>query len=188
MNKYFKFVIAAIMIALGIWMITQSYTFWGIIIIILSALPIFLFFRNEYILLAFWQLRKQNLEGSKKWLLKVTNFNSQLVKNQYGYYHYMLGLTEAQGNMSQSEILMKKALDFGLNFDHDKAMAHLNLSASALAKGRKQDADIHLKKAKEFDKNNMLKEHINMIKEQSKKVNIGKNMHNPNMRHRGKFF
>ncbi len=188
MNKYIKLVIAALMAALGVWMITEDYTFWGIITIILSALPIFLFFRNEYILMAFWQMRKQNLEGAKKWLSKITNMDSQLIKKQFGYYHYMQGLTDAQNNISATESAMKKALDYGLTFDHDKAMAHLSLAGSALAKGRKKDADRHLQLAKKLDKNNMLKEHIGMIKEQSKKVNVGRNMQNPNMRRRGKYF
>lgn len=188
MNKYLKIVLAVVMIALGVWMMTQDYTFWGIITVILSTIPIFLFFRNEYILLAFWQMRKQNLEGAKNWLQKVTNEDSQLINKQKGYFNYMLGLTEAQNNMSKTESYMKKALDLGLNFDHDKAMANLSLAGSALSKGRKKDAERYLAEAKKLDKNNMLKEHIQMIQEQAKRVNVGKNLQNPNMRRRGKYF
>ncbi len=188
MNKYLKLALAVLFVALGTWMISQDMTFWGIVVVLLSVVPIFLFFRNEYILLAFWQMRKQNMEGAKKWLNKITNPNSQLIKNQMGYFNYMNGLTEAQNNMKASENYMKKALEHGLTFDHDKAMAHLSLAGSNLAKGRKKEAEKHIAQAKKYDSKNMLKEHIAMIKQQSKKVNVGSNLQNPNMRKRGKYF
>ena len=62
MNKYIKFVIAAIMIAAGIYLMFNRNVGYGILLVILSAVPIFLFFKNENILLAFWFLRKQNME------------------------------------------------------------------------------------------------------------------------------
>lgn len=188
MNKYFKWIIAAIIIALGVFLIINENYFWGITLIVLSAIPIFLFFRNEYIWLAFWQLRKQNLEGAQKWLSKITNINTQLVRKQFGYFHYLQGLTLGNNNVNLSEQLMRKALDYGLTFDHDRAMATLNLAAASMARGKKQEAERLLNEAKKLDKQNMLAEHIKMMKEQMKKINIGKNMQNPNIRQRGKFF
>jgi len=166
MNKYFKLVFAFIVIALGVYLISINSIFWGIVIIILSALPIFLFFRNEYIWLAFWQLRKQNMEAAQKWLAKISNIETQLVKKQYGYFHYMQALTLGNSNVSQSEILMKKAMQYGLSFDHDKSMASLNLAVAAMSKGRKQEAELLLADAKRYDKNNIMGEHIKMVKEQ----------------------
>ena len=61
MNKYIKFVIAALMIAAGIYLMMNRNIGWGIVVVILSAIPILLFFKNEYILLAFWFMRKQNM-------------------------------------------------------------------------------------------------------------------------------
>jgi hypothetical protein len=63
--------------------------------VFLLAAPILLFFKNEYILLAFWQLRKQNMEKAAEWL-KISQITNQLHKSQYGYFHYLIGLTQAQ--------------------------------------------------------------------------------------------
>lgn len=188
MNKYLKFVIAALMVGAGIYLMMNRERGWGAVLIVLSAIPIFLFFKNEYILLAFWQLRKQNMEKAASWLLKINNFQSQLHKTQYGYYHYLTGLTNAQDNPAKMEPLMKKALEYGLNMKHDRAMATLNLAAAALSKGRRQEGQRLLEEAKRLDTAGMMTDHIKMMKEQLKMPSMQKHMHNPNMRQRGKFF
>jgi type IV secretory pathway VirB2 component (pilin) len=53
MNKYIKFVAAAIIIALGVYLMFNRNIGWGIVLVVLSAIPIALFFKNENILLAF---------------------------------------------------------------------------------------------------------------------------------------
>lgn len=188
MNKYFKLLIAALMIAGGVYLFTQREYGWGIVLILLTTLPILLFFRNEYILLAFWQMRKQNIEKSKEWLMKIKNPESQLIKKQMGYFHYMLGITEAQGNINVAEKHMKQALNYGLSFKHDRAMAKLSLAGAAMAKGKKKEAEILLKEAKSLDNQGMFTDQIKMMQQQMKRINVGQNMHNPNMRRRGKHF
>lgn len=188
MNKYIKFVIAAIIIALGVYLMFNRNIGWGIVLVILSAIPIALFFKNEYILLAFWQLRKQNMEKASHFLAKITNYQSQLHKSQYGYFHYLQALTTAQEQPAKTEALMKKALEYGLNMKHDRAMAKLNLAASALSKGRKTEAQKLLEEAKQLDSAGMMTDQIKMMKEQLKLPSMQKHMHNPNMRQRGKFF
>lgn len=187
MNKYIKFVIAGLMIAAGVFLITDRQVGWGITVIVLSLIPILLFFKNEYLLLAFWQLRKQSFAGTKKWLSKISNYESQLHKSQYGYFFYMQGLSISEENPAKLEPYMKKALDFGLNMKHDRALAHLNLAASALSKGRKQEAQRHLDEAKRLDKADLMGEQIKMLRDQLKMPNMQKHMHNPNMR-KGKYF
>ncbi|MGC4129917.1 MAG: DUF2892 domain-containing protein [Bergeyella sp.] len=189
MNKYIKLVIAGIFIALGIYMMFFTRELgWGIVVFLLSAFPILLFFKNEYILLAFWQLRKQNMEKANAWLSKITNYPAQLHRSQYGYFHYLQGLTLAQDNPTKVEPLMKKALEFGLNMKHDRAMATLNLAAVAISKGRKQEGQRLLDEAKKLDSSGMMTEQIKMMKEQMKMPSMQKHMHNPHMRQRGKFF
>ena len=188
MNKYLKLVLAALLVIGGIYLITQREIAWGIICIVLAVFPVVLFFRNEFILLAFWKMRSQNLDGAKKWLSYIKNPQSQLIPKQMGYYNYMLGLTEAQANISKSESYMRKALDHGLSFAHDRAMAKLNLAAGAMTRGRKQEAQKWLADAKAEDKQNMLTEQIKMFEEQLKRMNIGRNMQNPQMRSRSKYF
>ncbi|WP_234109285.1 MULTISPECIES: DUF2892 domain-containing protein [Chryseobacterium] len=188
MNKYIKFVIAALMIAAGIYLMSNRNIGWGIVVVILSAIPVLLFFKNEFILLAFWFLRKQNVPKTSKWLSKITNFESQLHKSQYGYFHYLQGLTLAQEHPHQVEPLMRKALDYGLNMKHDRAMATLNIAAGALQKGRKQEAQKLLEEAKRLDTAGMMTDQIKMLRDQLKMPSMQKHMHNPNMRQRGKFF
>lgn len=187
MNKYIKFAIAAAIIALGVYLMFNRNIGWGIVLVILSAIPIFLFFKNEYILLAFYQLRKQKMDKASDWLESVTDYQKQLHKSQYGYFHYLQGLTLAQDQPAKVEPLMKKALDFGLNMKHDRAMATLNLAAGALQKGRRQEGARLLEEAKKLDTSGMMTEQIKMLKDQMKIPTMQKHMHNPNMRIRGKF-
>ena len=123
MNKYIKFVIAALMIAAGIYLMMNRNIGWGIVVVILSAIPILLFYKNEFILAAFWYLRKQNMAKAAQWLDKITNFETQLHKSQYGYFHYLQGLTMAQDNPAKVEPLMRKALEYGLNMKQDRFFA-----------------------------------------------------------------
>jgi len=65
MNKYFKLILGVLIIAVAVYMFSDREYGWGFILIFLSLFPVLLFFRNEYILLAFWQMRKQNLEKAR---------------------------------------------------------------------------------------------------------------------------
>ncbi len=189
MNKYIKLVVAALLIGLGIYMMFFTRELgWGIVVFLLAAFPIFLFFKNEFILLSFWQMRKQNFQKAADWLSKITNFESQLHRSQYGYFHYLSGLTIAQDHPQKVEPYMKKALEYGLNMKQDRAMATLNLAAGALQKGRKQEAAKLLEEAKKLDSAGMMTDQIKMLKDQLKMPSMQKHMHNPNMRQRGKFF
>lgn len=192
MNKNIKLVAAGLLIALGIYMMffsgRGSVIGWGVVVFLLSVIPIALYFKNEYILLAFWQLRKQNIEKAKQWLSGITNFQGQLHKSQYGYFHYLQGLTLAQENPVKVEPLMRKALEYGLNMKQDRAMATLNLAASAISKGRKQEGAKLLEEAKKLDSSGLMADQIKMMKEQLKMPSMQKHMHNPNMRQRGKYF
>lgn len=189
MNKNIKLIIAAILIGLGIYMMFATREKgWGVVVMLLSAFPIFLYFKNENILLAFWQMRKQRMEKAARFLSNITNYKSQLHKSQYGYYHYLTGLTLAQESPAKVEPLMKKALEYGLNMKHDRAMANLNLAAVAISKGRKQEGQKLLEEAKKLDTAGMMTDQIKMMKEQLKMPNMQKHMHNPHMRQRGKFF
>ena len=189
MNKNLKLALAAVVIALSIYMMffTRDWG-WGIVVFILSSLPILLYFKNEYLLLSFWQMRKQNTVGAAKWLQKITNYRTQLHKSQYGYFHYLQGLTLAQDSPAKVEPLMRKALEYGLNMKHDRAMANLNLAAVAISKGRKQEGQKYLEEARKLDSAGMMTDQIKMMRDQLKMPSMQKHMHNPHMRQRGKFF
>lgn len=188
MNKYIKFLIAALTVAAAIYLMMNRNVGWGIVLLILTAVPILLFFKNEFILMAFWFLRKQKIEKAKLWLSKITNFESQLHKSQYGYFHYLQGLTLAQDNPVKVEPLMRKALEYGLNMKHDRAMATLNIAAGAMQKGRRQEAQKLLEEARRLDTAGMMTDQIKMMKDQLKMPSMQKHLHNPHMRQRGRGF
>ncbi|WP_299526257.1 DUF2892 domain-containing protein [Winogradskyella sp.] len=173
-NKNIKLILAALIIAFGIYQFTEGYIGNGIMYILLSTIFIFLYFKNEIILLAFLRLRKQDFEGAKKWLNKIKHPESALVKKQQGYLNYLNGIMVSQTNMNEAEKYFKKAISLGLSMDHDLAMAKLNLAGIAFSKRRKQEAQKLLSEAEKLDKRDMLAEQIKMMKQQMKKASIPK--------------
>lgn len=70
-NKNIKLVLAVLIFAFAIYQFTDGEIGNGIMYILLSLIFVFLYFKNEFILLAFLRLRKQDFEGAKKWLNKI---------------------------------------------------------------------------------------------------------------------
>lgn len=173
-NKNIKLVLTALIITYAIYQFTEGYIGNGIMYILLSTIFIFLYFKNEMILLAFFKLRKQDFEGAKKWLDKIKNPEAALVKKQQGYLNYLNGIMVSQTNMNEAEKYFKKAIDLGLSMDHDLAMAKLNLAGIAFSKRRKQEAQKLLAEAEKLDKRDMLADQIKMMKQQMKKASIPK--------------
>ncbi|MGG5487190.1 MULTISPECIES: DUF2892 domain-containing protein [Flavobacteriaceae] len=173
-NKNIKLVIAVLIIGYAVYQFTEGYIGNGIMLILLSLIFVFLYFKNEFILLAFLKLRKQDFDGAKKWLNKIKNPSAALVKKQEGYYNYLHGIMVSQTNMNEAEKYFKKAVSLGLSMDHDLAMAKLNLAGIAFSKRRKQEAQMLLKEAETLDKRGMLTDQIKMFKQQMKKTAIPK--------------
>lgn len=169
-HKNIKLVLAGLLIILSIWQFTESNIGNGIFLLLLTIFPIFLYFKNEFILLSFLKLRKQDFEGAKKWLDKIKNPEGALVKKQQGYYNYLHGLMVSQTNLNQAEKFFKKAIELGLSMDMDLAVAKLNLAGIAMSRRRKIEATNLLNEAKKLDKQNMLKDQIIMMKQQLKKI------------------
>ncbi|RZJ61760.1 MAG: DUF2892 domain-containing protein [Flavobacterium sp.] len=168
-NKNIKLVLTAIVIALAIWQFTEKNIGNGIFLIFFSLIFVLLYFKNEFIILAFLKLRKQDFPGAKMWLDKIKNPETALVRKQQGYYNYLNGLMVSQTNLSLAERYFKKAVELGLTMDQDLAMAKLNLAGIAMTKNRKIEAEKLLSEAKKLDKQGMLKEQITMMKAQFKK-------------------
>jgi tetratricopeptide (TPR) repeat protein len=169
-HKNIKIVFAAVLVVLGIWQFTENNIGNGIFLLLLIVFPIFLYFKNEFILLAFLKLRKQDFVGAKKWLDKIKNPETALVKKQQGYYNYLHGLMVSQTNLNQAEKFFKKAIELGLSMDMDLAVAKLNLAGIAMSRRRKIEATNLLNEANKLDKQKMLKEQITMMKQQLKKI------------------
>ena len=169
-HRNIKLIIAGLIIITGIWQFTESNIGNGIFLILLSAIPIFLYFKNEFILLAFLKLRKQDFEGAKKWLAYINKPETALIQKQQGYFNYLHGIMLSQTNINQAEKYFKKAIELGLSMDMDLAVAKLNLAGLAMTRRRKLEATALLNEAKKLDKQNMLKDQIIMMKEQMKKL------------------
>lgn len=169
-HKNIKLIIAGLFIALGIYQIVDRNIGNGIFLILFSTLFILLYFKNQFILLAFLKLRKQDMDGAKKWLDKISNPETALVRKQQGYYNYLNGIMVSQTNLTQAEKFFKKAVELGLSMDQDLALAKLQLAGIAMSKRRKIEATNLLNEAKKLDKHNMLKDQIKMLKDQLKKI------------------
>ena len=169
-NKNIKIVLFVIVLGLAIWQFIEREIGNGIMLVLLSAIFVLLYFKNEIIILAFLRLRKQDFPGAQKWLAKIKNPETALVRKQQGYYNYLQGLMVSQTNISQAEKYFKKAVNLGLSMDTDLAMAKMNLAGIAMTKNRKREAELLLAEAKKLDKHNMLDDQIKMMKQQMKKA------------------
>ncbi len=169
-HRIIKLILAGLIIVTGIWQFTEGNIGNGIFLILLSGIPIFLYFKNEFILLAFLKLRKQDFPGAQKWLAYIKNPETALVRKQQGYFNYLHGIMLSQTNLMQSEKYFKKAIEFGLSMNMDLAVAKLNLAGIALTRRRKLEATNLLNEAKKLDKQGMLKDQIKMMKDQMKKI------------------
>jgi len=154
---------AVAMAAFGIWG-------WGILVLFLGGLVLLTFFFNEKMIIAQFYLRKENSEKAEQWLLKITDYEKQLHKGQYGYYNLLIGLIESRKQPMKSEKYFKKALSLGMRMSHNTALAKLSLAGIAIAKRNKREAQMYLQEAAKDDKNKLLADQIKMMKGQIRKL------------------
>ena len=171
-NKNIKLVLAAVIMAYAVYQITETFVGNGVMLIFLALIFIFLYFKNEIILLAFLKLRKQDFSATDRILNIIKKPKSALTQKQHGYYNFLKGIMVSQTNMNAAEKFFKDAVSLGLSMDHDLAMAKLNLAGIAFTKRRKQEAQKLLKEAQKLDKRDMLSEQIKMMKQQMKKATM----------------
>ncbi|MBT4959133.1 MAG: DUF2892 domain-containing protein [Flavobacteriaceae bacterium] len=168
--KYIKLILATLTLIYSIFQFFENNIGNGIALIFLMIIFIFLYFKNEIILLAFLRLRKQDFDGTEKWLNKIRNPESALTKKQVGYYNYLRGIISSQTNLTVAEKFFKKAIAIGLSMNHDLAMAKLSLAGILIQKRRKREATILLNEAKKIDKQKMLSDQIKMMQQQMKRI------------------
>ena len=169
-NKNIKLGIAGLIVAWAIYTFIQGGILNGILILLLAGIFIFLYYKNEMILMAFLRMRKQDFVGSTKWLDKIKNPESALVVKQQGYYNFLKGIMVSQKNLTQAEKFFKKALKLGLSMNHDIGMAKLQLAGIAMTKRRKREAQMLIADVKKLDKHGMFKDQIKQLKNQMKRI------------------
>ncbi|MEX1192961.1 MAG: DUF2892 domain-containing protein [Brumimicrobium sp.] len=140
---------------------------WGITFILVTALIILSFFRNENVILALYQMRLGKQEKAWKYLNRIKS-PQYLPKRQHAYVIYLKGMLGLQQDLGfpKCEQLIRKALDLGLRTQQDKAVAKMQLAGICMQTGRKREAQTLISESKKLDKNNMLKEQLDMMKKQ----------------------
>jgi tetratricopeptide (TPR) repeat protein len=168
-NREVKFVLTALFTALSVWQFIEGNIGNGIMWFLLAALIVLFIFKNERLLLVFYYLRKNNMEKSQQ-LLDGIKAPEKLMRADEAYYYYLNGLLQSQKGIGKAEKFFKKALATGLRFDHDKAIAKLNLAGIAASKRRKRDALNLITEAKKLDKRKMLADQIKALQQQLKRI------------------
>jgi hypothetical protein len=139
---------------------------WGILVLFLGGFVLLSYFFNENMIIAQWFLRKEKSDKAEAWLLKITNYETQLNKSQHGYYNLLIGLIESRKAPLKSEKYFKKALSLGMKMSHNTALAKLSLAGISMAKRNKREAQMYLSEATKDDKNKLLADQIKMMKGQ----------------------
>ncbi|MBK43430.1 MAG: hypothetical protein CMC83_06125 [Flavobacteriaceae bacterium] len=170
--KFIKIILFLSSLAYSIYQFTENYIGNGIMFFVIGLIFLFLYFKNEFIILAFFKLRKQDFIGTERWLNRIKKPKSALTKKQQGYYNFLKGILSSQNNMNAAEKYFKKAISLGLSMNHDLAMAKLNLAGIAFTKRRKIEAQKLLTEAQKLDKRNILTEQIKIMKNKMKKTSI----------------
>jgi len=169
-NKVFKLLISIVIFGFSIQQFMVDNIGNGIALIFLSLTFLLLYFKNEILIIAFLRMRKQDLDGTEKWLLRIKNPESSLIKKQVGYYNYLFGIVYSQKNLTIAEKYFKKAISFGLNMNQDLAMAKLSLAGILMQKRRKREAVFLLNEAKKLDKHGLLTQQIKLMQTQIKRI------------------
>lgn len=169
-HKYIKLALATLITAWSVYEFSLGHIMNGISILLLAGVFVFLYFKNEILLLVFLKLRKQDFAGANKLLDRIKNPSGALIQKQEGYYNLMKGIMTSQTNLTQSEKYFKKAIKLGLSMKHDLAMAKLQLAGIAMTKRRKREATNLISEAKKLDKHNMLADQIKQLKDQMKRI------------------
>lgn len=170
MSNIVRLVIACVVMGAAIALCAFGFWGWGILVLFLGGIILLSFFFNENMIIAQYFLRKENSAKSEEWLLKITDYEKQLHKNQHGYYNLLMGLIESRKAPMKSEKFFKKALSLGMKMSHNIALAKLSLAGIAMAKRDKREATRLLSEASKDDKNKLLTEQIKMMKGQMAQI------------------
>jgi hypothetical protein len=166
MSNIVRLIVACVFFGGAVALCVFSFWGWGILVLLLGGIILLSFFFNENMIIAQYFLRKENTEKSEEWLMKITDYEKQLHKNQHGYYNLLIGLIESRKAPLKSEKYFKKALQLGMNMSHNTALAKLSLAGIAMAKRNKREATMYLQEAAKDDKNKLLADQIKMMKQQ----------------------
>ena len=158
--------LSAVALGFNVYLFYSGSWGWGISFLLISALLVLSFFRNENMILALNQMRTGNTEKAKKYINRISHPHL-MPKKQHAYILYLQAVINSQElGMAKSEQLLRKALLMGLRTSQDKAVANMHLSGICAQTGRKKEALSLLSEAKKLDKNGVMKEQLSMMQKQ----------------------
>lgn len=166
MSNLIRLIVACVVMGAAIALCAFGFWGWGILVLFLGGIVLLSYFFNENMIIAQWFLRKEKSEKAEAYLLKITDYEKQLNKNQHGYYNLLIGLIESRKSPLKSEKYFKKSLTLGMKMSHNTALAKLSLAGIAMAKRNKREAQMYLQEATKDDKNKLLSDQIKMMKGQ----------------------
>jgi len=166
MSNIVRLIIACVFFGAAVALCVFSFWWWGILVLFLGGIILLSFFFNEKMIIAQYFLRKEQSDKAEEWLLKITDYEKELHKNQHGYYNLLIGLIESRKAPLKSEKYFKKALSLGMTMSHNTALAKISLAGISMAKRNKREAQMYLQEAAKDDKNKLLAEQIKMMKQQ----------------------
>ena len=166
MSNIVRLVIACIILGAAVTLCGFGFWGWGILVFLIGGLVLLTFFFNENMIISQFYLRKEKNVEAAKYLDKITDYEKQLHKSQWGYYNLLLGLMESRTAPMKSEKYFKKALSMGMRMSHNTALAKLSLAGISMAKRNKREAQQYLSEAAKDDKNKLLADQIKMMKAQ----------------------
>ena len=143
-----------------------GYWGWGIVMIFVTAIIGFSFFRNEKMILALNAMRTGDLEKAKKQINKITH-PQFLTKKQHAYVLFLKAVLNTQElGFAKSEQLLRKAIAMGLRTGQDNAVARMHLSGICAQTGRRSEAVQLLAEAKKLDTSGVMKDQISQMQKQ----------------------
>jgi hypothetical protein len=184
------FILRVVITATALWfnfyLFYTGYWGWGITFILLSAILVLTFFRNENVIIALYQMRlgRQDKAWNALNRIKAPQF---LPKRQHAYVLYLKGMLGLQNDLgfAKCEQLIRKALQIGLRTKQDQAVAKMQLAGICMQSGRKQEAQSLISESRKLDTNGLLKEQLDMMKKQMTMV-ASKNQMRMAQMHRGR--
>lgn len=181
-----RIVLTATALWFNFYLFYTGYWGWGITFILVSALLVLSFFRNENVIIALYQMRLGNQDKAWKALNRIRDPRF-LPKRQHAYVLYLNGMLGLQNDLgfAKSEQMIRKALQIGLRTKQDQAVAKMQLAGICMQTGRKTEAATLLSESKKLDVNGMLKEQLDMMKKQITMV-ASKNQMRMAQMHRGR--
>ncbi len=136
--------------------------------ILMTAIIVFSFFRNENMILALNQMRQGNTDKAKRYINKITH-PQLLPKKQHAYILFLQAVLNTQElGLGKSEQLLRKAMGMGLRTGQDNAVARMHLAGICAQTGRRSEAISLLAEAKKLDSSGVMKDQINQMQRQLK--------------------